>query len=223
MKNSSGRLYRIVNFQHAVQLFEQKELHFASPSAWEDPYEMRLVHESISRTYAQCWCSKGVSDAMWRIYSQNHLGIRISTSTKKLREAIEAEAKIRNFDFRLGDVEYLTQLQIAQRTKDIHKNLNSSFSLDKAIDLLFLKREAFDHEAEYRAAVMLNHPAAEASPKAIKIKINPHKFIDNILIDPRAPDELADALCFYFKNKIGYKKRVSRSVLYKAPSPLIFE
>ena len=38
------------------------------------------------------------------------------------------------------------------------------------------------------------------------IMINPNQLIDSILIDPRAPKELADALIFYFKEKRGYKK-----------------
>src|SRR5690606_26045303 len=44
MKNSAGRLYRIMNFHHVVQLFERKELFFAHPSSWQDPYETRLIH-----------------------------------------------------------------------------------------------------------------------------------------------------------------------------------
>jgi hypothetical protein len=41
---SSTYLYRILDFRHVVDLLESKELHFVSPSQWEDPYEKVLVH-----------------------------------------------------------------------------------------------------------------------------------------------------------------------------------
>lgn len=86
-----------------------------------------------------------------------------------------------------------------------------------------MKRNAFDHEAEYRV-VLTNHRAnPEQIARGLKIAVNPTELIDSILIDPRAPDELADALTFYFKEKIGFKGRVQRSVLHKTPTPLVVE
>jgi hypothetical protein len=59
-------------------------------------------------------------------------------------------------------------------------------------------------------------------PAGIKLPVNPHKFIDSILLDPLAPGELVDTLGFYFQEKIKFNKRVARSVLYKSsPPPLI--
>ena len=57
----------------------------------------------------------------------------------------------------------------------------------------------------------------------VKIKVNPHKLIDNILLDPRAPKELAAAFAFYFTEKLEYRQRVAPSVLYKSQTPLIVE
>lgn len=223
MKNSAGRLYRIMNFHHVVQLFERKELFFAHPSSWQDPYETRLIHRENHKIYAQCWCSKGVSDAMWRIYSPSHLGVRISTSTKKLRQALEKAQKQHNFDARLDEVEYLSQFRINKRSKELHTELAKSFEIKKALDFLYMKREAFDHEAEYRV-VLTDHSAEPAQiTKGLKISINPIQLIDSILIDPRAPDELAAALSYYFTEKIGFKKKVQRSVLYKTPTTLVLE
>lgn len=223
MKNSAGRLYRIMNFHHAVQLFERSELFFAHPSSWQDPYEIRLIHQENHKIYAQCWCSKGVSDAMWRIYSPNHLGIRISTSTKKLRQALEKAKKHVDFDIRLGDVSYLSQFNLNKKSKVLHEELADSFDISKAIDLLYMKREAFDHEAEYRVVLTDHDAGPDQIAKGLRVAINPTQLIDSILIDPRAPDELAAALAYYFREKIGFKKKVQRSVLYKAPTPLVVE
>lgn len=223
MKNSAGRLYRIMNFHHVVQLFESKELFFAHPSSWQDPYETRLIHQGNHKIYAQCWCSKGVSDAMWRIYSPNHLGVRISTSTKKLRKALENTQKHHNFDARMEAVEYLSQFRINKRSKALHAELAKSFEIEKALDILYMKREAFDHEAEYRV-VLIDHGAeSEQVNKGLRVFVNPMQLVDSILIDPRAPDELSAALSYYFKDKIGFKKKVQRSVLYKTPNALVIE
>lgn len=117
----------------------------------------------------------------------------------------------------------MSQFAINQEAKKIHSELKQSFSLSRATDMLFMKREAFDHEAEYR--IVLTSPSAEAErvKDGFKITVDPKKFIDSILIDPRAPSELSDALIYYLKEKIGFRKRVSRSVLYKTPTQLRLE
>jgi len=212
-----------MNFHHVVQLFERRELFFAHPSSWQDPYETRLIHQENHKIYAQCWCSKGVSDAMWRIYSPNHLGIRISTSTKKLRQALEKAKKQGGFDIRQGDVSYLSQFDLNKKARALHAELADSFYISKAIDLLYVKREAFDHEAEYRVVLTDQNAEPDQVAKGLRVPINPTQLIDSILIDPRAPDELAAALAYYFTEKIGFKKKVQRSVLYKTPTPLVVE
>lgn len=212
-----------MNFHHVVQLFEQQELFFAHPSSWQDPYETRLIHQENHKIYAQCWCSKGVSDAMWRIYSPNHLGVRISTSTKKLRQALERAKKQAHFDFRMGDVSYISQSNLNKKARALHVELAHSFDISKTIELLYIKREAFDHETEYRVVLTEHEAEPEQIIKGLRVAINPMQLIDSILIDPRAPDELAAALAYYFKEKLGFKKKVQRSVLYKTPTPLVVE
>lgn len=221
--SSAGRLYRIISFDRAVQIFENRELHFANPSTWEDPYEVRLQHGASHTLFGQCWCTRGVSDAMWRIYSPNHLGVRISTSTRKLKAALVTGAKCVGGTERLGNVEYISQHDINLEMRNIHSELQVKFSTKRAMDALFLKREAFDHEAEYRAVLHIPNASQEALRDGVKIKVNPHKFIDSILLDPRAPKELAAAFAFYFTDKLNYKLRVAPSVLYKSQTPLIVE
>lgn len=87
---AAGRLYRVMDFSRVVQMFEKQELYFSHPTAWDDPFEKRVEHQSSHALFAQCWCQIGISDAMWRIYSQNGMGVRISTTTKKLSRAVRA-------------------------------------------------------------------------------------------------------------------------------------
>lgn len=89
------------------------------------------------------------------------------------------------------------------------------------MDVLFLKREAFDHESEYRAVIYSPEATKVRAQKGIKIPVDPHQLIDSILLDPRATDELASAFSFYFKEKLKFTKRVQQSVLYKSPTPFV--
>lgn len=215
----SGRLYRIMKFDRVVQMFERNEITFAKPELWEDPYETHFKHSDLERAYAQCWCARGVSDAMWRIYSPDHTGVRISTSTKSLRKALQTEARGAGFEYIERGVEYLSPYNLRQKIAALRTDISSGQGTCKASDALFLKREAFDHEHEYR--VVLSSSCEELDHRHIvSLSCNPHKFIDSILIDPRAPKELADAFIFYFKNKLGFTRRVQSSALYRAPKPV---
>jgi hypothetical protein len=221
--SSSGRLYRIVSFDRAVQLFEREELHFAHPSSWADPYEVRLQHAASHQLFGQCWCTRGVSDAMWRIYSTTHLGVRISTSTKKLREALTPRVKALGFALRMDQVNYESQHNINAEIRAIRDDLKDNFTTDRAMDALFIKRDAFDHEAEYRAVICNPKGTEDDVRKGVKVQVNPHRLVDSILLDPRAPRELAEAFTYYFKAKIGFKRRVAPSVLYKSQVPIVVE
>ena len=121
----------------------------------------------------------------------------------------------------MEDVSYLSQHNLNTRSKGIRDELERDFNVDKSIDLLFMKREAYEHESEYRVVLIDEQPPEESS--GISVSINPVQVVDSILIDPRAPKELADALVFYFKEKIGFKKKCEKSRLYKTPLPLIVE
>ena len=214
---SAGRLYRILDFSRAVQIFESESLFFARPATWEDPYETPVLHQSSHALFAQCWCQLGVSDAMWRIYSPHHMGVRISTSTKKLAAAVQASTRKLGYGWKAGPVAYKTQYVLNQEVQAIAKQLKRKFDLAKAVEMLYLKRDAFAHESEWRATLYCPDADPRDEEPGIAVGVNPHTFIDSILLDPRAPQELVDAFTYYFKEKLKFKGRVSRSVLYKSP------
>ena len=63
-----------------------------------------------------------------------------------------------------------------------------------------------------------------AKPKVytcLSIDIDPNDLIDNNLLGPRTPKELVEAFEFYFKEKLKFKGKVTRSVLYTAQSPIL--
>ncbi|MDO3510226.1 DUF2971 domain-containing protein [Ralstonia pseudosolanacearum] len=212
-------LYRIQSFDRVVEIFERKELYLAHPSSWEDPYESRLKHEASNALFAQCWSINPQSDAMWRIYSPDRLGLRVKSTRENLRAAIREGLKKDGLKYRLGDVEYLPQKELNQRLLDLAETLKESFTPATAANSLQWKRRAFEHEREVR--LIAYRKEVSANPQSgLRIKIDPHELIDDILIDPRAPSEFVDAFKFYLKNKIGFQGEVGRSLLYAEQKPI---
>lgn len=215
--NSSKPLYRIMDFSRVVQIFEKNELYFAKPNTWDDPYEQRLKHSKDHALFAQCWCQLGISDAMWRIYSQNGMGVRISTTVGKLTAVLKSACREKEYRYRVREVTYRSQKSLNFQTAKIVSELRESFDIRRAADILYMKRDAFSHESEWRATLLALSEDRASEKKGLTIPVDPHAFIDRILLDPRAPDELVSAFQFYFKNKLKFKGLVQRSVLYKAP------
>ncbi|SDS18697.1 Protein of unknown function [Halopseudomonas litoralis] len=222
-KSRQKNLYRIMDFSRVVQIFEKEEIYFAKPSTWDDPYEQRIRHAKDHAVFAQCWGERPISDAMWRIYSQNGMGVRISTTVDKLTGVMKVACKAHGYKRRLAKVEYKTQREIDEITRGIAAELRDAFDIGRATDALYNKRDAFSHEAEWRATLFTPEASRDVEKKGVSVRLDPHDFIDRILLDPRAPEELVKAFRFYFKNKLNFKGRIGRSVLYKAPNPYVVE
>jgi hypothetical protein len=193
-------------------------MHFAHPSSWDDPYERVVLHERSTAIFAQCWSHKAISDAMWRIYSPHAHGVRLGTTRHLLEQALsEAEKENDKLRFKIKKVEYLYQKALDSKLDEVCASLKESYTFSNAIQPLFLKRQAFEHEKETR--VVVYNPAFLKSPgaKGITIKIDPFKLIRSIWIDPRAPDSIVEAYKYYLKDKLGFPGNVQKSQLYVAP------
>lgn len=212
MTSSGPYLYRILPFERAVQILERNELYFANPASWEDPYESLLSHQHSEYLFAQCWCKNAVSDAMWRIYSSNSLGVRIRTTRARLRSTLEDASASDGFRFKLKDVKYLPQDDLENEFSKIADSLAQRHSYNDSIASLFLKRNAFRHEAEVR--VVLTAPTERAAPTFLRVQVTSAWLIDSVLIDPRAPDEYVRAFQHYIKDKLAFPGTVLKSALY---------
>jgi len=213
-----GLLYRIMDFHRVVQIFEGEALYFAHPSSWDDPYEKFIKHPQSHALFAQCWTRAYSSDAMWRIYSPHGLGVRISTTEDLLNAFGREFARSRKYAWRSGDVEYFKLEAFRARAQALGANLGANFDIARAADTLYMKRDAFAHEDEWRATLYC--PSESEDGKGIKVPVDPHALIRNILLDPRAPQELVDAFAHYFKTKLGFRGLVKRSGLYASPRPI---
>ena len=218
MSENKGYLYRIMRFDHAVQALNGK-LYFAHPSQWEDPYETHIKHQYDHAIFAQCWTTASMSDAMWRIYSPGFLGVRLRTTKSALATAMRAYAAGNpNFKRRIRNVDYLNPKSYKEKVAQIEVLMSDDEfkSPTFAADLLCLKRSAFSHEREVRAILYdAEAPRDEAQKrKGIEVEVNGHALFDSILLDPRAPKELCEAMQHYFKKVLRFEGKVGQSKLY---------
>ncbi len=212
-------LYRIVGFERAVQLLESNEMYFSHPSIWDDPYDQGVSHKRSLDIFAQCWCRKAVSDAMWRIYSPNNLGVRIGTTLDRIKTALSSAKEEQRIEFKIQDIKYLHQEELHLQLEKLEKKRKAKPSFSTTIAPLFLKRNAFDHELETR--VVVYHPSQNDDPprKGVAIKVKSRDLVRSIWIDPRAPKEYAEAYANYLKNVLKFEGTVKQSSLYATRDP----
>ena len=99
-------LYKYMSFNRFIDMIELKRLYLTNITVWEDPYEgfpiirnfgdgkpswvvnmmgkdlvRGIQNSTLKSIYAQSWTYQDEeSDAMWRIYSQDKLGVRIAVN-----------------------------------------------------------------------------------------------------------------------------------------------
>lgn len=202
--------------RHVVDLFEKRELYFASPNSWDDPYERILQHKGSNSAFAQCWCTKAVSDAMWRIYSHDRTSVRIRSTRAKIL-AVGARIKATSHaTFRLDNVVYMSAKALNSEIEAIANDLKAKFSMKRATDALFLKRDAFDYEAEVRAIAFLQPQKAIKPIDSLRVRVDPHEFVESILFDPRAEKTYVQMASHFFRTALRFEGAISRSALYRA-------
>jgi hypothetical protein len=215
----STHVYRILEFEHLLDIFKNRTLRLARPSTWDDPYEATLSHEVFNRVFAQCWSSLPVSDAMWRIYSPKHTGVRIRTTHNQLISQVRAETP--GCSSKISKVSYLETVELKTRLREKVSSLEVNFNQLEAIDTLFLKRRAFSYESEVRLVVLSE--TYKENQKYMDIKINPHILITDIMVDPRASARFFDIVRYYLRMNIKYRGQIRRSSLYSPIEALKIE
>lgn len=182
-----------------------------------------MKHSYDHAIFAQCWTTASMSDAMWRIYSPNFLGVRLRTKVGTLTQAMQAyTANNKGFKRRLEKVRYLAQVDYKKETAQVEALMDDSefSSPSLGADLLCIKRSAFEHESEVRAILFDSNADRDGSGvlKGIVVNFEGVDLIESILFDPRAPDELCNAMRHYIQDVLGFKGTIRKSKLYTVKS-----
>ncbi len=219
----SEYLYRITSFRHVVDLFHSQQLHFSRPSSWGDPFEVLLRHKRSNALFAQCWCKKSVSDAMWKVYSPDHASLRIRTTRSKLAE-LSASHSNSGMAFWIRDMDYKRPTQVRVELLKLAQRLQDSYTVAQAASALFLKRDAFEHEHEVRIVVHNERLPDTASPQqSLRLGFRAHEFVESIMFDPQVDPAFYQACSHYLRTVVGFKGSVGRSALYRLQKQLVVE
>lgn len=224
-------IYRIMPIHRFLQLLEEKKLTLVKPKKWDDPFENALLNcvdeTSDGETssfpakdcvYGQCWTFHRETDAMWRIYSHDKDGVRVSTTPRKLLTALQkAEPKHHNLKCFIGKVSYLRKKTLLEKLQSI--NLLNTDGSGIAESLLY-KRIEFKHENEVR--LIFSGEDNICISDIFQFDIDPDQLFDRVLFDPRMEKNLRQAYKLAIEEK-GCRTEVKRSTLYDAPTGLVFK
>lgn len=226
-------VHRTFSFDRFVDLLRSRENGLVSPGLWDDPFENFLLAHTLVRTpdgelgtleplaadwYGQCWTATADSDAMWRIYSATHTGIK---ATARLGDLLDGLAVSTHLTPRLqafaGRVEYHDQQAIAAHMSSLtFTDLALGGTNDRFAELLCVKREAFAHEDEIRLLYCDVDPK-QADGKVFRYGFDPNAVLASVEIDPRMSHHDAAIVVGKLRAE-GLTVPAARSTLYDAPS-----
>lgn len=237
-------LYHILSTEHLISMVKNKRLHFCNIlDSWEDPYELSffknkfimanyggvtLNTDDVTKLhYGQCWTKKKDSDAMWRIYSQNKTGVRIKTSLSKIYDLIfnHNNPSMNNSMAKMGFVDYFNQKAFGAWLSNPSK-MDFITCSEKMEESLFIKRNNFSHEQEFR--IIYTMPTQQGLkpianiPPYLEIPFDPFTFIEEIALDPRLSiGEFAIDIA-HLRKEIGSKIPIIQSPLYRFHTSTIY-
>lgn len=223
-------VYRIMSISRVLQALEEKRLVLVKPKKWDDPFENALLASAFETAdgetttfaakecvYGQCWTLHRETDAMWRIYSGNKDGVRITSTPRKLLAALQkSDPKRSKVSCFLGRVTYLSKANLLVTLGGI--NLLSTDGSGIAESLLY-KRKEFTHEREVR--LIYSGSEGQCNSDIYAFDIEPNDTFERLTFDRRMDPELRAAYRLAFKAK-GYTGKVTTSILYKPPEGLVF-
>ncbi len=220
-------LYRFLPFRRLLGLLQSDGLYVGRTAAWEDTYENFLAKAKITlhgqplnyrgyidNYFGQSWTLCAESDALWRIYSPDKTGVRISVKAADLEAvclAADNKSQFKSFSS-IRPVAYLEQEEIHEWMCEVCKKFIPH--MDDLVDSLFIKRKAFEHEREARL-VIKRYVRDENTPpeKCLIIPVDANSFIQEIMFDPRLSKEDASLHETVLK-AVGFRGAISQSQLY---------
>ena len=229
---SKKRLHKFMPLENALKTLSNKELWFADPSTWKDPFEKRFLdsdyvdvndeEKSIpygKRTYCMCTTQTQTSEAYWNAYSQKQIGIEFILDRQELLNQLEAYTD--SYDVYVGQVEYM-------RTSEIRKAKISEIPFstplpnntkDIFVRLMLLKRIAYQYEDEIRLILIKKRAVAGDKPTGVNLGYScvNQSLINFIILDPSIAQYTTDLLKETFQSKYGFEPFINPDTGQKVP------
>lgn len=213
------RLYRYMGLSQFLSLVENKQTHITRIRHWQDTWEApsyqlpRQLDDGeleyslwniAEDMFGQSWSLHSESDALWRVYSRDKEGLVVQTTARKF----DLMKEIR-FGVLAPVIYYDNLLDALSEIKEDDRKENPFIEA-------FLKRKAFEYEAEVRLITLNQERCLGKRYKdceRIYIAVDPIEFIASITIDPRSKDWYVDTLQKYCA-RAGFSIVPRKSGLY---------
>lgn len=191
----SGKYYKYMDLETALICLENKTFRFVEPSTWQDNYESRFYNANYSNVlngkeetqecpilYSNCVTNKKNNEAAWKIYTygKNGLGARcVEFTLNKTRLREQLINNLKDCTIYEGNVLYVWEGDIDtlhQKRIQVNKKYENNpwydffftdFDLEKYLNLMLLKRDAFEHEKESRIMIVPDVSTVEKGKKHI--------------------------------------------------------
>ncbi len=227
--NRKHNLYKYMNAERAIQFIESKKICFVEPVVWNDPYEKRFYTADYSnfndykppkKIFCTCTTLNETSEAAWSIYSSNSTGlasrcVQFKFNRREFLKTIDNFTVDNSFHFYEGstvyDLDDYTIKNLHKRESLLFKKIFEDFDLTKYLNLLLIKRRAFEYENELRYFILPNNIG---KTDKLFIEFNIKELIKSISIDHKCSDfeyELIKTKC----KEAGIKVEIKKFDLYE--------
>jgi hypothetical protein len=224
--NLNTAVYRIFRFEDVLELLNNNEVTLVKANLWDDPYENFILKcnatyngtevgiDNIQKQiFGQCWSLLDESDAMWRIYSPNHNGVKIKSNLEKIFNIIFDDNDISSLGTSyIGKVEYKSKSDIKKHFSN-PDNTKLLEKVDLVIESHLYKRKEFEHEKEVRLIYFTDSFSDYLDKKIKKFKVEPNDLIEEICFDPRISERYLELYKKTFQN-LGFTGNMIKSNLY---------
>lgn len=226
--------YKYMSYNSALLCLNNNNICFSQPSNWDDQYEKRFYDAcylkkdkrniiNLPRLYACCFTSKQDNEAAWKIYSHSNSDSKVvefKLNFRKLYEQLLIHLK--DCVLYIGSVKYRNKKIIDNlhlRKITIKEWLNKAkesdnpyyfyyfddFSNECFLELMLLKRDAFEHEKEIRLFVVPN--SRDSSGKIKLVSINWIDIIEEIRISDNCTIKEKNDLQYLLNQLLENKKK----------------
>jgi hypothetical protein len=181
-------LKRYTELPYVLQVLQTRQLTLVNPNSWDDKNDSHFVQtfkekNGFGSVLALCLTEAGQTYHHWRIFTQGASGACLFFDKEKLLSWINETGLITG-----REVKYQTLQKIRNKTPQVN-------------DLPFLKRKAYEHEAEFR---LLYSTKAKSVP--FKSFDFPIEIIEGIYLNPWLPSATVNAIKQIIHKMDGFEK-----------------
>ena len=242
-------LYKYMDIESAIRFLKTITMSYVEPSSWYDPFEKRFYNADFSaipnfkkpKLFASCFTKKPSNEASWVMYSYFKNGLASKSIRFELNPAVyydmlDSYGDLTKTKIVISDVNYSLSEQtikaLHKKTCTKHHLFFSNFNVDKFIDLMLIKRKAFDYEKEVRIFIVPTHETPEnivnTFEQTDRVEMGGNKelllfLVNSIMISPNCTP-LETEMIERMINKITDGKiKCKQSKLYSSFDPIIIE